>query len=109
MFVGIVAQNGILLDADERFRNLGLSAFDAMIPSGERRLRLILMTPLATVTGMVPLARGIGSGFEMLQPLAIAVIGGVLAFAAASPTARNPELETKASAVGVYPVRSVAH
>jgi len=80
MVVGIVAKNGILLlDADERFRALGSPPLDAMILSGERRLRPILMTALATVAGMIPLALAIGSGSEMLQPLAIAVIGGVLA------------------------------
>ena len=45
--------------------------------AGRRRLRPILMTALATIFGMLPLALDIGSGAEMLQPLAIAVIGGV--------------------------------
>ena len=46
--------------------------------AGERRLRPILMTALATVAGMIPLALGWGAGSQMLQPLAIAVIGGLL-------------------------------
>jgi multidrug efflux pump subunit AcrB len=50
-----------------------------MIQAGERRLRPILMTALATVAGMIPLALGLGAGSQMLQPLAIAVIGGILA------------------------------
>ena len=50
-----------------------------MIQAGERRLRPILMTALATVAGMVPLALALGAGSQMLQPLAIAVIGGILA------------------------------
>jgi CzcA family heavy metal efflux pump len=80
MVVGIVAKNGILLlDADQRFRAAGSSAKDAMIEAGERRLRPILMTALATVAGMIPLSLAIGSGSQMLQPLAIAVIGGILA------------------------------
>ena len=80
MVVGIVAKNGILLlDADQRFRLEGASAFDAMIRAGERRLRPIMMTALATVAGMIPLALALGAGSQMLQPLAIAVIGGVLA------------------------------
>ncbi len=80
MVVGIVAKNGILLlDADQRFRAEGATAFDAMIHAGERRLRPILMTALATVAGMIPLALAWGAGSQMLQPLAIAVIGGVLA------------------------------
>ena len=49
-----------------------------MLQAGRRRLRPIFMTALATVAGMLPLAFGLGSGSEMLKPLAIAVIGGVL-------------------------------
>jgi multidrug efflux pump subunit AcrB len=80
MVIGIVAKNGILLlDADQRFRAEGFSALDAMIEAGERRLRPILMTALATVAGMIPLSLAIGAGSQMLQPLAIAVIGGLLA------------------------------
>ena len=51
----------------------------AMIRAGERRLRPIMMTALATVAGMIPLALALGAGSQMLQPLAIAVIGGILA------------------------------
>jgi multidrug efflux pump subunit AcrB len=80
MVIGIVAKNGILLlDADQRFRAEGFSARDAMIRAGERRLRPILMTALATMAGMIPLSLAIGAGSQMLQPLAIAVIGGLLA------------------------------
>jgi CzcA family heavy metal efflux pump len=80
MVIGIVAKNGILLlDADQRYRADGLSAKEAMVEAGERRLRPILMTALATVAGMIPLSLAIGAGSQMLQPLAIAVIGGVLA------------------------------
>jgi multidrug efflux pump subunit AcrB len=80
MVIGIVAKNGILLlDADQRFRAEGMSPEDSMIQAGERRLRPIMMTALATVAGMIPLALGWGAGSQMLQPLAIAVIGGILA------------------------------
>jgi multidrug efflux pump subunit AcrB len=80
MVIGIVAKNGILLlDADQRFRAEGLSAEASMIRAGERRLRPIMMTALATVAGMIPLALGWGAGSQMLQPLAIAVIGGIAA------------------------------
>jgi multidrug efflux pump subunit AcrB len=79
MVIGIVAKNGILLlDADQRFRSLGMAAEDAMLQAGRRRLRPIVMTALATVAGMLPLAFALGAGAQMLQPLAIAVIGGVL-------------------------------
>ncbi len=80
MVIGIVAKNGILLlDADQKFRKEGSSPKRAMIEAGERRLRPILMTALATVAGMVPLSLAIGAGSQMLQPLAIAVIGGIAA------------------------------
>jgi len=79
MVVGIVAKNGILLlDADQKFRALGMSAEDAMLQASRRRLRPIVMTALATIAGMLPLAFAIGAGSQMLQPLAIAVIGGIL-------------------------------
>jgi multidrug efflux pump subunit AcrB len=79
MVIGIVAKNGILLlDADQKMRVLGLSSEKAMLQAARRRLRPIVMTALATVAGMLPLAFAIGAGSQMLQPLAIAVIGGVL-------------------------------
>ncbi len=78
MVIGIVAKNGILLlDADEKFRAEGASPRDAMVHAAQRRLRPILMTAIAAVCGMLPLAFAIGSGSQMLQPLAIAVIGGL--------------------------------
>jgi multidrug efflux pump subunit AcrB len=79
MVVGIVAKNGILLlDADMKFRAWGFEPQEAMLQAGRRRLRPIVMTALATVAGMLPLALAWGAGSQMLQPLAIAVIGGVL-------------------------------
>jgi multidrug efflux pump subunit AcrB len=78
MVIGIVTKNGILLlDAEQRFRAIGLSAREAMIQAGRRRLRPICMTALATIAGMLPLALAIGAGSQMLKPLAIAVIGGL--------------------------------
>jgi len=80
MVIGIVAKNGILLlDADHKFRAEGIAAEQSMLHAGERRLRPIMMTALATVAGMIPLALAWGAGSQMLQPLAIAVIGGILA------------------------------
>ncbi|HEV1995494.1 MAG TPA: efflux RND transporter permease subunit, partial [Candidatus Acidoferrum sp.] len=79
MVIGIVAKNGILLlDAEHRFRDLGFSAEESMIQAGRRRLRPIVMTALATVAGMLPLAFAIGKGSQMLKPLAITVVGGIL-------------------------------
>ena len=79
MVVGIVAKNGILLlDADQRMRVTGASAEEAMLQASRRRLRPIVMTALATIAGMLPLAFALGAGSQMLQPLAIAVIGGIM-------------------------------
>jgi len=79
MVIGIVAKNGILLlDADERARAEGAEALDAMMHAAQRRLRPIVMTAAAAMCGMLPLAFGLGAGSQMLQPLAIAVIGGLL-------------------------------
>ena len=78
MVVGIVHKNGILmLDAEQEFSAKGMALKDAIFQAGRRRLRPILMTALATLFGMLPLAIGVGSGAQMLQPLAIAVMGGV--------------------------------
>ena len=79
MVIGIVAKNGILLlDADQKFRDIGIAPRRAMILAGRRRLRPILMTALAAIAGMLPLAFALGAGSQMLQPLAIAVIGGLV-------------------------------
>ncbi len=78
MVVGIVHKNGILmLDAERAFTEKGFPLKEAIFHAGRRRLRPILMTALATIFGMLPLAVGVGSGAQMLQPLAVAVIGGV--------------------------------
>ena len=79
MVIGIVAKNGILLlDADQKMRISGQSSEQSMLLAARRRLRPIVMTALATVAGMLPLAFALGAGSQMLQPLALAVIGGVL-------------------------------
>jgi multidrug efflux pump subunit AcrB len=79
MVIGIVQKNGILMLDSERFfsEERGLPLREAVFEAGRRRLRPILMTALATISGMLPLALGIGAGSQLLQPLAIAVIGRV--------------------------------
>ncbi|HZJ42210.1 MAG TPA: efflux RND transporter permease subunit [Pyrinomonadaceae bacterium] len=78
MIVGIVAKNGILmLDAVEEHLDAGDSLRQALLRSGRRRFRPVLMTSLAAMLGMLPLALAIGAASELLQPLAIAVIGGL--------------------------------
>ncbi|MGB9605921.1 MAG: efflux RND transporter permease subunit, partial [Bryobacteraceae bacterium] len=73
MVVGIVHKNGILmLDSEKHFASQGYGLRESIFSAGRRRLRPILMTALATVCGMLPLAMAVGSGAQMLQPLAIA-------------------------------------
>lgn len=90
--IGIVAKNGILmLDFVKHLRAEGIPLDEALVRSGRRRLRPVLMTSLAAALGMLPLAYGIGSGADMLRPLAVAVIGAlcisVLLSLVATPTA----------------------
>ncbi|MBA2339915.1 MAG: efflux RND transporter permease subunit [Pyrinomonadaceae bacterium] len=78
MTVGIVAKNGILmLDVVEEHLAAGDNLREALLRSGRRRFRPVLMTSLAAILGMLPLALAFGAGAELLQPLAIAVIGGL--------------------------------
>jgi CzcA family heavy metal efflux pump len=78
MVVGIVAKNGILmLDVVEEYVKEGLNLNHALLLSGRRRFRPVLMTSLAAILGMLPLALAFGTGAELLQPLAVAVIGGL--------------------------------
>jgi len=90
--MGVVHKNGILmLDYVEHLRAGGMDLREALVQAGRRRLRPVLMTSLAAALGMLPLAYGIGSGADMLRPLAIAVIGAVcisvLLSLVATPTA----------------------
>ena len=79
MIVGIVSKNGILmLDTVEDHLRSGEDLTTALRRSGRRRFRPVLMTSLAAMLGMLPLALALGSGSELLQPLAICVIGGLL-------------------------------
>src|SRR2546425_10369588 len=78
MIVGIVAKNGILmLDAVEDHLAAGDTVRQALLRSGRRRFRPVLMSSLTAMLGMLPLALALGSGSELLQPLAIAVISGL--------------------------------
>jgi hydrophobe/amphiphile efflux-1 (HAE1) family protein len=79
LLIGIVVNNAILLvEYIERGRRAGLDTTTAVVEAGGIRLRPILMTTLTTVAGMAPLAVGMGAGANLMQPLAIAVIGGLL-------------------------------
>jgi multidrug efflux pump subunit AcrB len=80
MLIGIVVTNAIVLvDLVNQYRTKGLSAHDATVAGGSRRLRPILMTALATIFALTPMAMGItGQGGFISQPLAIVVIGGLV-------------------------------
>ena len=78
LLIGLVVKNGILLiDAANRRRRDGADVTEALVGAGRERLRPILMTTLATIGGLFPLALGIGAGAAMERPLAIAVVGGL--------------------------------
>lgn len=80
MLIGIAGSNSILIvDFAHRLRAQGLSVRDAVITSCRVRLRPILMTSLATIIGMVPMALKIGTGSEQYAPMARAIIGGLAA------------------------------
>jgi len=78
MLIGIVVKNGILLvDYTNQLRQRGIGREAALLTAAPTRLRPILMTTLAAILGMMPLALGIGTGSEMYVPLATTVIGGL--------------------------------
>ena len=78
MMVGIVVSNGVLLvDFANVLRARGMELFEATILAGRTRLRPILMTTIATIIGLMPMAIGLGEGSETNLPLARAVIGGL--------------------------------
>ncbi|WP_292787850.1 efflux RND transporter permease subunit [Microbacterium sp. UBA7513] len=80
MLIGIVVTNAIVLvDLVNQYREKGLSTAEAVMAGGEKRLRPILMTALATILALTPMALGItGHGGFISQPLAIVVIGGLV-------------------------------
>ncbi|GAO04484.1 efflux RND transporter permease subunit [Anaeromyxobacter sp. PSR-1] len=79
MLMGLVTKNGILLvEFANQLRARGRSARDALLEAGPIRLRPILMTTIAMIAGMVPVALARGDGAEMRVPMAIAIIGGLV-------------------------------
>lgn len=78
MMACIISQGVVLLTLAEEFINLGKNTMSAVMIAAPIRIRPILMTQLTTVIGLVPLALNLGEGGDMLQPMAIAVIGGLL-------------------------------
>jgi len=79
MLLGIVVSNGVLLvDYTNVLRRRGIELHEAVVKASRTRLRPILMTSLATVAGLTPMALGLGTGGETNAPLARAVIGGLI-------------------------------
>jgi CzcA family heavy metal efflux pump len=79
LLIGLDVKNGIILiEYIDQLRADGLPLHDALLKAGRVRFRPILMTSLCTILGLVPLALGLGPGAQMQQPLAIAVIGGLI-------------------------------
>ncbi len=79
MLAGIIVNNGIVMvDYINQLRRKGADKKEAIIEAGSTRLRPILMTALTTILAMVTMALGVGSGSEMMQPMAIVIIGGLV-------------------------------
>jgi multidrug efflux pump subunit AcrB len=79
LLIGLDVKNGIILiEYIGQLHAEGMPLAEAVVQAGRTRFRPILMTSLATILGLLPLAFGFGPGAQMQQPLAIAVIGGLL-------------------------------
>ena len=79
LLIGLDVKNGIILiEYIGQLRGEGMPLHEALLKAGRTRFRPILMTSLCTILGLVPLALGSGPGAQMQQPLAIAVIGGLI-------------------------------
>lgn len=79
MLCGIIVNNGIVLvDYINRLRRDGKERVEAIVEAGKTRMRPILITALTTILGLSVMALGIGTGAEMMQPLAIVCIGGLV-------------------------------
>lgn len=79
MLSGIIVNNGIVLvDYTNQLRRGGMEKREALVEAGRTRLRPIIMTALTTVLGLSTMAAGMGMGADMVQPMAIVTIGGLL-------------------------------
>ena len=79
MLSGLIVNNGIvLIDYINQARRAGSGKKDAIIEAGKTRLRPILMTALTTILAMSTSAIGMGKGSEMMKPMAITIIGGLI-------------------------------
>ena len=79
MLCGVIVNNGIVfVDSVNQLREMGLEIREAIIQTGRKRLRPIVMTALTTILGLSTMAMGIGMGADMAQPMALVVIGGLI-------------------------------
>jgi multidrug efflux pump subunit AcrB len=79
LLMGLANKNAILIvDYVNQLRSQGVSRNDAVLKAGPVRLRPLVMTTLSTILGMLPIALGLGAGAELRQPLAVAVMGGLV-------------------------------
>ncbi|SDE84478.1 Swarming motility protein SwrC [Sporomusa acidovorans DSM 3132] len=79
MLMGLVTKNAILLiDYTNQLRDQGMPIVDALVEAGTVRLRPILMTTMAMIFGMAPIALGIGAGAEIRSSMGVALIGGLI-------------------------------
>ena len=79
MLCGIIVNNGIVfIDYVNQLRLEGVSKKEALVMAGRTRMRPILMTALTTILAMSTMALGIGDGSDMVQPMAIVTIGGMI-------------------------------
>ena len=79
MLVGIAVNNSIILvDRINQLKQSGMELTDAIVESGQQRIRPILMTTLTTILALLPMTFGFGEGASLRSPMAIAVIGGLV-------------------------------
>ena len=79
MLTGIIVNNGIVLvDCINQLRSRGVSKKEAIVEAGMMRMRPILMTSLTTILGLVVMALGDSAGTDMMQPVALVCIGGLV-------------------------------
>ncbi|MCK5761884.1 MAG: efflux RND transporter permease subunit, partial [Candidatus Izimaplasma sp.] len=79
ILTGVVVNNGIVIvDYTNQLRDEGLEIMDALLEAGRTRLRPVIMTALTTVLALTTMALGFGEGAEMIQPMAVTSVGGLV-------------------------------
>jgi multidrug efflux pump subunit AcrB len=79
LLLGLANKNAILIiDGTNQLRQQGMDRTQALLRTGPRRLRPVMMTTVSAIAGMLPIALGLGAGAELRQPLAVSIIGGLM-------------------------------